>query len=235
MHTHFIGHVFDPDCLFLLENRKVEINQMRNIYFSFPQTRKSLGRSLQKLFPSALVTSIPNKGRDMFPFRQVVRNLDLEPSDLIIKWHDKKRNHFSDKPLSDLERQNLLDLCIPLGNSHASVLAGVLMNHLDSNLVTLDGWALPLALRLGSNSEKLYSFCLQENWDWESIIKFGVFPAGGIFAIRAKNLIGTKWLDSDYSDIEFGHGGLDGTWAHASERWLGILAGRDGTIITISY
>lgn len=232
---YFVGHVFNHDCLPLLESRKFQINQMKNIHFSFPQTRKTLGRSIEEMFPTATVTAISNKGRDMYPFQQMVRGLKLDPTDLIVKWHDKKRNHINGKSLSFSERQNLLDLCIPSGERCSIILADVLAKHLESSLVTLEGWALPLALRLGSNTGRLYSFCLQESWDWESIVKTSIFPAGGIFAIRSKNLIGTSWLSSNYSDIEFGHGGLDGTWAHASERWIGVLAGRDGRILTAGY
>ena len=228
----FVGHLFDEGSVNLLKSRSDQVKVVKRKIFTFPASRKYIGTYISKLFPDSEVIPVVNRGRDMFPFLHALKHLG-ESELVIIKWHDKRRNHFNGNDLSYEQRMNLLDYCLPGRGLVFGPLEKSLIDNDGANLSTLEGWLLPISLRLGSNALKLNYFALQENWAWEDILRSACFPAGGIFAIRSRSVMGSKWLEESHSDIEFGHGGLDGTWAHASERWLGVLAGRNGEMLEV--
>lgn len=233
MNNLFFGHLFDDKSLDLVTLKQDQLRQIEHLAFSIPQYRKDLILSTLETFPSAKIYSCENRGRDMYPFLNAMRKSKFSEDSIIVKWHDKKRNHINGKPLSLSERINLLEYCIPNRRSDVSPLAKFMLLNSEISLTTIDGWLLPLALRIGSNKFQISQWALQENWNWDSIYNDSFFPAGGVFAIKASALTSSKWYKSEHINIEYSYGGIDGTWAHASERWIGVLAGRKGYLATI--
>jgi hypothetical protein len=232
---HFLGHIFDSSALELLSEFKVHISKISNVTFSYPQSRNEIGCLLSTMFTNAKLIPVSNRGRDFYPFKQALQEIGAKPNDLVIKWHDKRRNHFSGLPLKFLERKTLLEYCLPRGKSEIPPLLDPFVDDREVSLSTIGGWLIPLGLRLGGNSSGLNRFALEENWSWEDVRQNSMFPAGGVFAAKYQVFGESKWLNSESAQIEYGHGGLDGTWAHASERWMGVLAGRKGKLSEIRF
>jgi len=232
---YFLGHIFDSSALELLSEFKSHFSQVSNLTFTYPQTRNEIGHSLSSMFNHAKLIPISNRGRDFYPFKHALQDIDVKPSDLIIKWHDKRRNHFSGLPLKLRERQTLLEYCLPRNKDEIPPLLVPFVDDQEVSLSTIGGWLIPLGLRLGGNSSLLSQFAREESWSWEDIRQNAFFPAGGVFAAKYQVFSGSKWLNSQSNQIEFGNGGLDGTWAHASERWMGVLAGRKGKLSEINF
>ena len=232
---HFIGHIFEISAIDLLLQYQAEINSIPSLTFTFPQTRLGIGSTLKSIFPHANVFPISNKGRDFYPFQQAIRKIDVLSNDLVIKWHDKRRNHFSGLPLTMVERKNLLEYCLPYSGHELPPLLLPFQNNNNISLSTIKGWLIPLSLRLGNNRKYLMQFCQRDGLQWEDVLTNAFFPAGGVFAAKIDLLQNSNWAQMDDLEIEYGHGGLDGTWAHASERWVGVLASRSGQFSEVTF
>ena len=227
----FIGHIIDRSGFELLNEHIENFREFDLVYISFPQTRNDLHRLLLETKVFKPLPS-PNKGRDMFPFLLSLKHANLNIGDIIVKWHDKRRNHLSAVPLSEDERKKLLSYCIFNGEAPPPLVIPMLERTL-CIASTIYGWNLPLSLRIGSNVDRLFQFSCDEGWNWEDIYKNSLFPSGGIFSARAEVLLRSQWFRGEHADIEFGFGGLDGTWAHASERWLGVLMSHSGELAEV--
>jgi len=235
MRYHFHGHIFDYSALDLLLEYQIELNTISSLTFTYPQTRKKIGSDLSNFFPNAKILPVSNKGRDFYPFKKSLEEITVLSQDVIIKWHDKRRNHFSGLPLSMQERRNLLEYCIPTSEPGIPPLLIPFQDCAEVSLSTIRGWLIPLGLRLGNNTKMLIQFCQQEGLQWENVISNAYFPAGGVFAVKYVLLQNSSWLHADPPNFEYGHGGLDGTWAHSSERWIGVLASRAGQLSEVSF
>jgi hypothetical protein len=231
----FVGHIFDSSGIELLSEFEFQFSRISNLTFTFPQTRNKIGYSLASMFPSAKLIPTSNRGRDFYPFQQALQSIDAKPTDLVIKWHDKRRNQFSDLSLLFKERKNLLEYCLPRNTGETPPLLVPFTDDQEVSLSTIAGWLIPLGLRLGGNSSTLNRFSQEEGWSWDDVKQNSMFPAGGIFAAKYQVFKGSKWLNSESAQIEYGHGGLDGTWAHASERWVGVLAARKGKLSEVIF
>jgi lipopolysaccharide biosynthesis protein len=232
---HFHGHIFDTSAIDLLSEYQREFNSITRLTLTYPQSRNGVASALKFLFPEAKLLPVSNKGRDFYPFQQSLRASSASPNDIIIKWHDKRRNHFSGFQLSMTERRNLLEYCLPDFEIGIPPLLIPFKKNENVSLSTIKGWLIPLSLRTGTNRNFLIQFCQQEGLQWENVFANSYFPAGGVFAVKYKSLQNSSWLKMDDMLIEYGHGGLDGTWAHASERWIGVLASKGGQFSEVSF
>lgn len=199
---------------------KEALSRFESITITHPQTYRMDSKYLN--LPTNLhFLALPNKGRDVWPFKKSIRHVLPQPEDILLKWHDKKRNQFSGKQLNLEERRNLLKFVLQPSRKSQSNFEDAIIKEVTG--VAPAGWLLPLSFRLGNNERKLKDFCNREGWEWSQVLERSWFPAGMIFAIKADVVLRSEWYSDELTDVEYGHGGLDGTWAHASERWIGCL------------
>jgi lipopolysaccharide biosynthesis protein len=169
-------------------------------------------------WPDALVTPVPNRGRDMAPFLQQARIAIDRGADLLCKVHTKKSPHRSDgeRWRRELYRQVLGDRTSVRAVLHA--FAG----NPDIGIVAPAGYAISSRHCWQDNADRVLE--LAARIGCPGIPAPFVFAAGSMFWMRSEALQPILRLGLTPDDFEEETRQLDGTLAHALERLFPIAA-----------
>ena len=172
---------------------------------------------IETAFPKAQVITLPNHGRDMFPFLHLINSGALDGYQAICKLHTKKSPHRTD---GDTWRAALLDGVLGDGP--------VMQQRLDSfmaddtaGLWVAAGQHLSGIRWWGSNRARTLELLSRLNIETDGDDLS--FPAGSIYWIKPPVIDALKSMSIGYEDFELELAQVDGTTAHALEHGLGYL------------
>lgn len=168
---------------------------------------------------------VENRGRDILPFIKILPQVIQENFGLILKLHTKKSNHLNrqrhwrDDLLSALISPENFRKNIEIFNSNPAV--GIIgpYNHI-----------LPMYLYYGANAEKVTN--LSERMNVPVTLLPGIsFAAGSMFFARTKAMMPVYELNLTDAEFEPEQRQVDGTMAHAIERFFSISAMKQGLML----
>ena len=165
------------------------------------------------------VYEVENRGRDVLPFLKVLPKVIEDGNEFILKVHTKKSLHRAD---GDKWRQELYAqlLSFPM---YVRALR-YFEEDQDLAMVAPDGSLAPLSYYWGSNRSNVLSLCNGYGVNFEKN-KNCQFVAGTMFIARSsmfKKLLLNKRVNAESFEDECGQ--VDGTVAHAYERFFGIYS-----------
>lgn len=170
---------------------------------------------------SIKIISVANHGRDIFPFVQLVNAGLLDAYQFVIKIHTKRSLHRPDG--AEWLKNSVSSL---MG---ANVIEGVRKNLTKSFLLAPDG------LLGGDNyleaNYKYLQWLSSKSGTYFDPLRLR-FASGSMFIATSNALRPIKNLNLSAVDFESECGQLDGTLAHAMERFIGYAALQDGATVT---
>lgn len=172
-------------------------------------------------FPDAHVFTVPNHGRDIYPFMWLLNSGALFDYKHVCKIHTKRSTHRED---GDAWRDKLVDAVIGSKERISTILThlstdpdiGIVCDA--ENIFSKEYW--------GSNETHVNNLAALLNISY-SIDELR-YPAGSIYWIHPLILRMLSKLELESTAFEPEAGQLDGTLAHAVERIIGIIASDAG-------
>lgn len=164
-------------------------------------------------FPAQIIKT-PNIGRDIFPFIFLIENGLLERYNFIGKLHSKRSLHRADA-------KQWLENCVNCITKYAC----------SEELLNTQGLVAPVGTL--TKNHNFYANALRIQWLCAKLgFSFAeedvVFPEGSMFWARSDALKSVKDANLDIRDFQGECGQLDGTLAHALERFFGISCIKNG-------
>ena len=186
-----------------------------------------MAETIRTDFPRAETLVFPNHGRDIFPFIYLNNTGLLTKYDIICKLHTKKSLHRVD---GDVWRRAMIKSLLGSKANVQRIIAAfdsdpdIGIVAATKNVFTSEYWGANVdhVGRLAEKGRLKYS---------EEDIKFA---AGSMFWIHPLILRLVKLLELTAADFEIEAGQLDGTMAHAIERFFGIIAQHAGMNVIAS-
>ena len=177
---------------------------------------------IQDSVPNIEVIQVENRGRDILPFLDVLHRIETMKYKYICKLHTKKSLHRLDGNL--WRKVSLYDL---LGSN--KIVNEILKNFKEKatlGIVSPKNNILSVNDNIGSNKEKIKFLVSSCNLIYEEDCSF---VAGSMMWLNNDILDPLyKLCKTDILNFEKEEGQLDGTMAHAVERFLGVLAESNG-------
>lgn len=209
-----ILHLYYTDLIDELNDVLMPINNHVDLFISIPEsTPFRVIKKVVETWPNCYIKLVSNKGRDFLPFVKVLPIVEELEYELCCKIHSKKSVHRID---GDMWRNQLLKNLINENFKEEVELKFLL----DKELGVLAPFGNMFKVKdyLGSNINDLRILATRFNISLEEILD-SYFVAGSMFWFRVKNLasLSTKINEEDFQS-EMGQ--LDGTFAHALERFI---------------
>lgn len=212
-------HIYYPDLWPQMRKRLLGAGFEFDLYVTITwrgvQTR-DLQSDIRLAFPGAFVAPMPNRGRDILPFVELLNAGAFDGYAAIAKIHTKKSPHRAD---GATWRDHLLDGVLPAGGG-AARLAAFLADP-EAGMCVSDGQVFRGPDWWGTNRDKTLALLQRVEIDGSQTDL--AFPAGSIWWARPLVIGMLKSLHLDPSLFEPESGQIDGTLAHAVERALGAL------------
>ena len=217
-----IVHVFYPELWQPLADRIVRIPAPVDLVVTLVEGRsEALADSIVAQFPDARFEVVPNRGRDMWPFVRVLELGLVGDYDAVLKLHTKASIHRID---GDAWRERLLDSLCPSPEGIGLILEllrrdpHVGMIAPSSAVLGREFWgsngpmvdALAARTEIGVDPERVW------------------FPGGSMFWSRPAPLNRLRDARLTIEDFEHEAVSIDGTTAHALERFVGALVADAG-------
>ena len=215
-----VAHVYYPEVWFDIEDRLARIPEPYDLVISLVEGRTEvLEPEIAHRLPHAIVHRVPNVGRDLGPLVELARAKAFDGYDAILKVHTKQSPHRHD---GDAWRVALLDGLMPspeirriieLFRRDDSVGPVVPNGHVSGpeTWARTDRW---------SRRWRHNSFAFDPD-----LLRY---PAGSMYWAR-------PWVLRRLADLELGRehfepeaGHVDGSTAHALERFVGVAAQASG-------
>jgi lipopolysaccharide biosynthesis protein len=173
-------------------------------------------------FPGADVRVVPNQGRDLWPLLQVLDR--VKGHDLVLKLHTKRSPHMRN---GDTWRGTLLD---GLVGSPERIQRIVDLMARDPRIGMVAAPRNVLGQEfLGPNRSRVEALARQGGLSFDPDRLW--FPAGSMFWTRPEVLLPLTDLGLTADDFGPETGAIDGTLAHAVERYLGVVAASQGLAV----
>ncbi|OUS34832.1 glycosyl transferase family 1 [Rhodobacterales bacterium 56_14_T64] len=172
-------------------------------------------------WPQALVTTMPNRGRDIFPFVHLVNSGLLQGYQAVCKIHSKKSPHRQD---GDHWRQHLIS-GILLGTETEALLQRF-CNDPEAGIWVADGQHYNDPQWWGSNFDRVQE--LMQTIEVSVRKKRLSFPAGSMYWLKPQLLDLLRGLQLTVDSFDPEKGQTDGTLAHCLERGLGMMVDAAG-------
>ncbi|HZT53654.1 MAG TPA: glycoside hydrolase family 99-like domain-containing protein [Gaiellaceae bacterium] len=213
-----LAHVYYPEVWFDIEDRLVRIPEPFDLVVSLVEGRtEGLERELAVRLPQAILHRVPNLGRDLGSLVELANGGVFEGYDAILKVHTKRSPHRVD---GDAWRVALLDGLLPSPEGVRRIL-DLLRCDRSVGLVVPTDHAFG-AETWGSNRELVEALAarIPFAFDPEALR----YPAGSMYWAR-------PWLLQRLADLRLGPehfepeaSQIDGSTAHALERFVGVAA-----------
>jgi lipopolysaccharide biosynthesis protein len=211
-----IGHVFYPDLWAELAAGIELVPGDVDVVVTLVQGRADhLADPIRAQFPGADVRVVANQGRDVWPLIQV---LDRVPGhDAVLKVHTKRSPHMRN---GDSWRRDLLDGLVGSPGRIEAIL-GLMATDRRVGMVAPARNVLGREF-LGPNRPRVEALAKKGGRTFDPDRLW--FPAGSMFWTRPEVLLPLNDLGLAADDFGPETGAVDGTLAHAVERYLGVLA-----------
>ncbi|MHB1864852.1 MAG: glycoside hydrolase family 99-like domain-containing protein [Candidatus Saccharimonadales bacterium] len=221
VHLHYI------DTWQTIKKHIETINEPFDLFITLNETNKDFDIKLKN---AARIKKyvLPNRGRDVLPFLYVLTRIRAAGYEYVLKLHSKKSSHRTDgeKWLDDL-----LSKLIPDNNSIVNIIK--LLKITDTGIIGPEGHIVSLQRHMGANRDIL-EYLIQSAFDQHSSqtvllnTKNYPFVGGTMFWARLDSLDKILSLHLMPDDFQSEHGQIDGTTAHALERFFTISVKLNG-------
>lgn len=220
--TCVIFHLYYPDLWNSISSYLLNLGKQFDLYITIPYEVEISEDTIQESFPDAQIYRCENRGRDIAPFLFVFSAIVNLGYKYIVKIHTKKSPHL---PNGVEWQQNMLQKMLGSPEMVAQIKAAF-DQHPNWGVVAPQGHVAPHNYFLKSNIDNLLRLAKSVGIPTDTINFF--FVAGSMFWFRPQAL--EMLLDTGVSlqDFEIENGQLDGTLAHAFERFFGMVAGYSG-------
>lgn len=217
--TGIVIHAFYPEILQAILDYIVKLKEPIHLYVTCPEGKeKSIQTLLEQSNLSFSLFRVDNRGRDVLPFLKVLPYLQRDGIKVLLKLHTKKSTHLQ------IGNQWAAELFEDLLASENFTKAVEQLNDPQNYpLIGSQGYRLPIAAQMSeSNLKHLTDLAGLAQIDVASILQTEFF-AGTMFFARIDALIPIQKLGLGNDDFEVEQGQLDGTLAHALERFICAL------------
>jgi len=212
-----VVHVFYPDLWPEIAALLQHIGEQFDLYVTLVREKSDhIERNIREHFPEAFTLVFPNHGRDMFPFVYLCNTGVLGTYDAVCKVHTKKSPQRVD---GDAWRQSLLRSLLGSGGQIDRIL-DLIRSTPSVGIVAPEG-GIGGTENWGVNAHNLAELARRAGLEYR--VQDIRFPAGSMFWVRPQILGEVAALRLSETDFEIEAGQLDGTMAHAVERFVGIL------------
>ena len=221
-----VAHVYYPDLWPELADHILRIPGPVDLVLTLPQGRpEALADSIVAQFPDVRFEVVANRGRDMWPFVRVLELGLVGDHDAVLKLHTKASTHRID---GAAWRGRLLDSLCPSPDGIGLILE-LLRREPEVGMVAPAGAVLGREF-WGSNGPMIDALAARAKVgaiDPERVW----FPGGSMFWSRPAPLNRLRDVRLTLDDFEHEAVSLDGTTAHALERFVGALVADAGLTV----
>jgi lipopolysaccharide biosynthesis protein len=217
-----VAHVFYPEVWPDIEDRLSRIPEDYDLIVTLVEgPAESLESHISRRLPRARIHHVENRGRDSWPLIDLARMGAFEGYDAVLKVHTKRSLHRLD---GDAWRIELLDGLLPSPEGIRRILD--LMRRDQTVGVVVPTGHLKGPETWGSDQELVEALAARMPFAFDpDDLRY---PAGSMYWAR-------PWLLQRLADLELGPehfepeaGHLDGSTAHAIERFVGVMAAAAG-------
>jgi lipopolysaccharide biosynthesis protein len=200
-----------------------------DLFVTVPEDDPSLASAIRREFPEAMVTPVPNRGRDVLPFLMLATELRRAGYAHVLKLHTKRSAHYSG---GGAWRERLLEHLLPRDPELIAELFRVLADEA-TGVVGPAGEYYPLGVNYAANREAIAGL-LGRTHSHEDARRIDAdashygFFAGSMFWARLDALAPILDQRLAPADFEPERGQFDGTLAHAVERAFSLVPELDG-------
>ena len=220
-------HLFHLDLWPQFKERFAQLPATTDLFITTPDFKVTDVKLLVlQDFPHANIFGFENKGRDVGPLVELIRLVPLHEYDLVLKVHSKKSIHKKGAQ-GDEWRDELLDGLLPTGRTQ------LIFDYFSSNpqvgIAGPDQYLIPIA-------QSFYHPDTIRHWNRITASRTqypdaAQFFAGTMFWARGAVFHELAKLSIKQVDFEIESGQLDGTLAHALERYFPLLAFDQGLTV----
>ena len=217
-----VAHVYYPEVWFDIEDRLARIPEPYDLVISLVEGRTAVLESeIAERLPHAIVHRVPNVGRDLGPLVELARAKAFDGYDAILKVHTKRSPHRHD---GDGWRVALLDGLMPSPEGIRRIIE--LLRRDDSVGLVVPNGHISGSETWGSNRPLVEALAARIPFAFDpDLLRY---PAGSMYWAR-------PWVLRRLADLELGPehfepeaGHVDGSTAHALERFVGVAAQASG-------
>lgn len=217
-----VAHVYYPEVWFDIEDRLARIPEPYDLVISLVEGRTEvLEPEIAARLPHAIVHRVPNLARDLGPLVELANAGVFEGYDAILKVHTKRSPHRLD---GDAWRVALLDGVMPSPEGIRRILE--LLRRDDSVGLVVPGGSLHGSETWGSNQPLVEALAARIPFAFDP--EMLRYPAGSMYWARPWILrrLADLALGREHFESEGGH--VDGSTAHALERFVGVVSHASG-------
>jgi lipopolysaccharide biosynthesis protein len=217
-----VAHVFYPEVWFDIEDRLVRIPEPYDLLISLVEGRTEvLEPEIAERLPRAIIRRVPNLGRDVAPLVELAGAGVFDGYDAVLKVHTKRSPHRVD---GDAWRVALLDGVMPSPEGIRRILE-LLRSDESVGLVAPTG-SLHGSETWGSNRPLVEALAARIPFAFDpDLLRY---PAGSMYWARPWVLRRLAHLELGHEHFESEGGHVDGSTAHALERFVGVASEASG-------
>ena len=221
--TAVILHIYYPELWEEINSYLLNLQGQFDLFVSVPNSVKFDTTKILQHYPQAHIYRCENRGRDIAPFVKIFKAIYNANYQYICKIHTKKTTHRED---GEHWRKDLLNKL--LGSSKMIEEAKrALDSEVSIGLLAPKGHTLPAIRFMAENEENVSKLAKKAGIDFEDKPDFD-FIAGSMFWFKPLALSSLVFMDIKDEDFDEEKGWKDGTLAHAFERFIGLLAYKNG-------
>ena len=217
-----VAHVYYPEVWFDIEDRLVRMPEPYDLVVSLVEGRTEvLEPQIAERLPHAIIHHVPNHGRDLGSLVELAGAGVFDGYDAILKVHTKRSPHRVD---GDAWRVALLDGLLPSPEGIRRIIE--LLRSDDRVGLVVPSGSLHGAETWGSNQVLVEALAARIPFAFDPAVLR--YPAGSMYWAR-------PWILRRLADLELGDehfepeaSHVDGSTAHALERFVGVAAQRSG-------
>lgn len=229
-----VAHLYYADLVPDLLDRISQIKEPFDLIVSLPAWgHREMKERVKAAFPEALTLTLPNRGRDIGPFIELIPFLLAREYDVCLKVHTKKGYYTARRrndALGDIWRCALLDGVIGSTETAQIIIEGFRQN---PDLMMVGASDLLVALSDYPRSASSIPFW-DTRKDLSAPLETDVFFAGTMFWVRPHCLQALAKAGLSLDSFEPETGSNDGAIAHDLERYFGHLATSAGYVAGFS-
>lgn len=229
-----VAHLFYADLVPDILDRISKIQEKFDLIVSLPSWgHRAMREMVEASFPDALIITLPNRGRDIGPFVELIPFILSRNYDVCLKVHTKKGYYTARRRndvLGEIWRCALLDGIVGSAATAQTIIEGFRQN---ADLMMVGASDLLVALSDYPRSGSILPF-----WDATKELsapaETDAFFAGTMFWVRPRCLQALASAGLSLDSFEPETGANDGAIAHDLERYFGHLAAAEGYIAGFS-
>ena len=221
-----VAHVYYPELWSEIADRIALVPGEVDVVVTLVRDRAAgLAAGIRERWPGADVRVVENRGRDWWPLVQVLDR--VAGHDAVLKLHTKRTPHL---PWGEAWRGDLLDgVCG--STEQVDQILRLLVSDPRVGIVAPPRNVLGREF-VGNNAGGLSGLVRRSGVAYRPAELW--FPAGSMFWARPEVVLALADLDLTAEEFGVESGAIDGTAAHALERYLGVVAAARGLAVVES-